>query len=468
MTTPESFDAIIIGSGQAGKPLALDLARAGWKTALAEREHVGGTCINVGCTPTKTMVASARVAYLARRAADYGVAVSGVRVDQAVVRARKRAIVERFRNYGTKKLQQTPNLSLIFGAASFLDARTIEIAVNGGGARRLTAPHIAINTGGRPTVPEIPGLNRIAYLDSTSVMELEETPEHLIVIGGGYIGLEFGQMFRRFGSQVTVVQRDARLIPREDPDVSDAVRKILEEDGLRIDTEAAVERVEQDAAGRITVHYACEGCERSSTGTHLLVAIGRRPNTEGLGLSAAGVKTDKAGFITVDTALQTSAPGIYALGDVKGGPAFTHISYDDYRILRDRWLGKKNARVGDRLVPNTMYIDPQLGQVGLTETEARKRGLDIRVAKMGMNGVARALEMDEARGFIKVIVDAKTDRILGCTVLGLEGGEIMSMLQVAMMGNLSYKVLKEAIFAHPTLAEGLNNVFLALDSAPAG
>jgi pyruvate/2-oxoglutarate dehydrogenase complex dihydrolipoamide dehydrogenase (E3) component len=461
---PESFDAIIIGTGQAGKPLAFDLARAGWKTAVIEREHVGGTCINVGCTPTKTMVASARVAYLARRAGDYGVRVNGVTVDQAAVRARKRAIVERFRNYGTQRLQKTENLSLLFGSASFVDAKTIDVQLNDGGRRRLTAPKIVINTGGRPIVPPIPGLAAVPFLDSTSVMELEQTPEHLIVIGGGYIGLEFGQMYRRFGAQVTIVQRDARLVPREDPDVSEAVRKILEEDGLRIDTEAAVERVERDGTGRITVHYACEGCARSVTGSHVLLAIGRRPNVEDLNLAAAGIATDKAGYLTVDATLQTNVPGIYALGDVKGGPAFTHISYDDYRILRDRWLRNIDAKVDGRLVPNTMFIDPQLAQVGLTETEARRRGLDIRVAKMGMNGVARALETDESRGMIKAIVDAKTDQILGCTVLGIEGGEIMSMLQIAMLGKLPYTVLKEAIFAHPTLAEGLNNVFLALDA----
>ncbi|MBI2961552.1 MAG: mercuric reductase [Betaproteobacteria bacterium] len=464
MESSEKFDAIIIGSGQAGKPLALALSRAGWNTALIEREHVGGTCINVGCTPTKTMAASARVAYLARRAADYGVRVPGVEVDQAAVRARKRAIVERFRNYGTKTLKGTANLALLFGAASFVDAKTVEVRLNDGGGQRLTAPKIVINTGGRPFVPPIAGLSSVPYLDSTSVMELERVPEHLIVIGGGYVGLEFGQMYRRFGAEVTIVERDARLVGREDPDVSEAVRKILEEDGIRIDTDSAVDRVERDAAGAITVRYACEGCERSVTGSHLLVAIGRRPNTEELRLEAAGVALDARGFASVDATLQTNVPGIFAAGDVKGGPAFTHISYDDYRILRDRWLKNLDARVGDRLVPNTTFIDPQLAQVGLTETEARKRGLDIRVAKLPMSGVARALEVGESRGLMKVIVDAKTDQILGCVVLGIEGGEIMSMVQIAMMGRLPYTVLKEAIFAHPTLAEGLNNVFLALDA----
>ncbi len=392
MSATENFDAIIIGSGQAGKPLAIELARAGWKTALIEREHVGGTCINVGCTPTKTMVASARVAYLARRGGDYGVRVPSVGVDMAAVRARKRAIVERFRNYSTDKLQRTENLSLIFGAASFVDSTTVDVKLNDGGTRRLSARKIVINTGGRPLVPQIPGLASVPYLDSTSVMELAEVPQHLVVIGGGYIGLEFGQMYRRFGSEVTIVQRGPRLVEREDPEISDAVRKIFEEDGIRVDTEAAVERIERDDAGNITVHYECEGCARSATGSHILIAIGRRPNTEDLNLPAAGVTVDKSGFVVVDSTLQTTVPGIYALGDVKGGPAFTHISYDDYRIVRDRWLHDLDARLDGRLVPNTTFIDPQLAHVGLNETEARKRGLDIRVAKMGMNSMARALE----------------------------------------------------------------------------
>ncbi len=459
----ESFDAIVIGSGQAGKPLTIDLARAGWKTALIEREHIGGTCVNVGCTPTKTMVASARVAYLARRAGDYGVRLPQVAVDMAAVRARKRAIVERFRNFSTDKLQHTQNVSLMFGSASFVDATSVDVRLNGGGTRRLSAPKIVINTGGRAFVPPIPGLGSVPYLDSTSVMELAEVPRHLVVIGGGYIGLEFGQMYRRFGSDVTIVQRGARLVEREDPDISDAVRNILEEDGIRVDTNSAVARIERDGAGNVTVHYECEGCARSVTGSHVLIAIGRKPNTEDLDLSAAGVAVDKSGYVIVDSTLQTKIPGIYALGDVKGGPAFTHVSYDDYRIIRDRWLRKLDARLGDRLVPNTTFIDPQLAHVGLNETEARKRGLDIRVAKMGMNGIARALEMDESRGMMKIIIDAKTERILGCTVLGIEGGEIMAMLQIAMMGKLRYTALQEAIFAHPTLAEGLNNVFLSLE-----
>jgi pyruvate/2-oxoglutarate dehydrogenase complex dihydrolipoamide dehydrogenase (E3) component len=462
-TTPERFDALILGSGQAGKPLAGALANAGWKTVLVEREFVGGTCINFGCTPTKTMVASARVAHLARRGADYGVRTGPIAIDMGKVVERKRAIVERFRNYGEQRLRQTKNLDLVYGSARFLDARTVEVALRDGGTRTMTAGKIVINTGGRPAVPPVPGLSDVPFLDSTSIMELREVPRHLLVLGGGFIGLEFAQMFRRFGAEVTVLEGAPRLAARDDEDVGRALREVLEQDGLRIECGAVAERVD-GRAGDIAVTYRQGGASHTVRGTHLMVSTGRRPNTDDLNLAAAGVTVDRAGFVTVDDTLQTSVAGIYAAGDVKGGPAFTHVSYDDFRILRDRWVRNLDARVGDRLVPNTVFTDPQLASVGINETTARARGLDIRVARIGMSGIARALETDESRGFLKVIVDAKSDQILGCTVFGIEGGEIMSMLQIAMMGKLPYTVLKEAIFAHPTLAEGLNNVFLALDA----
>jgi pyruvate/2-oxoglutarate dehydrogenase complex dihydrolipoamide dehydrogenase (E3) component len=461
--TTHSFDAVILGSGQAGKPLASALANAGWKTALVEREFIGGTCINYGCTPTKTMVASARVAHLARRGGDYGVRTGPISIDMGKVVERKRAIVQRFRNYGEQRLLRTNNLDLVYGSARFVDARTVEVALRDGGTRTMTAGKIVINTGGRPAVPPVPGLSDVPFLDSTSIMELQEVPRHLIVLGGGFIGLEFAQMFRRFGAEITVLEGAPRLAPRDDEDVGQALREVLTEDGLRIECGAAAERVD-GRAGDIAVTYRQDGASHTVRGTHLLVSTGRRPNTEDLNLAAAGVTVDRAGFVTVDDTLQTSVAGIYAAGDVKGGPAFTHVSYDDFRILRDRWVRKLDARVGDRLVPNAVFTDPQLASVGLNETTARARGLDIRVARIGMSGIARALETDESRGFLKVIVEAKTDRILGCTVFGIEGGEIMSMLQIAMMGKLPYTALKEAIFAHPTLAEGLNNVFLALDA----
>jgi len=455
-----TYDAVIIGTGQSGKPLAIALARAGWKVAVIEREHVGGTCINVGCTPTKTMVASGRVAHLARRAKDYGVDAGPVRVDMRRVLERKRGVVESFRNGGQRSLEKTTNLELIFGEASFVDAKRLLVRLKGGGTRELEGKRIVVNTGGRPAVPPIPGLDQVPFLDSTSIMELAELPEHLVVLGGGYIGLEFCQMFRRFGSRVTIVNRDARLIQREDPDVSAEVEKILKEDGIEVLNSAQVTRLEKSGSG---VRVVLQSGEVS--GSHVLVAVGRVPNTDRLNLAAAGLEADKAGFIQVNSKLETNVPGIYAMGDVKGGPAFTHISYDDFRILRENWLNAGNATIDGRLVPNCVFIDPQLATVGLNETEAQKRGLDYRVAKLPMTGVARAIEMSETRGFMKAIVDAKTQQILGCTILGIEGGEIMSMLQIAMMGKIPYTAIKEAVFAHPTLAESLNNLFMTLDAA---
>ncbi len=462
-TTTDRYDAIVIGSGQAGKPLALTLAEAGRKTAIVEREHVGGTCVNVGCTPTKTMVASGRVAYLARRAGDYGVRPNPVQVEMAKVRQRKQAIVESFRNSGQRQLEKTEGVDLLFGEASFTGPKTVAVRMNNGGTRQLTADTIFINTGGRPSSPPIPGLDSVPTLDSTSIMELDVLPAHLLVLGGGYIGLEFGQMFRRFGSAVTVVQRSKQLLGREDPDVAEEVAKILREDGVEVLLETQTLRAEQ-ADGTIRLTVRTQNGERTLSGSHLLVAAGRVPNTDALNLSSAGVKTDKGGIVQVNERLETNVPGIYALGDVKGGPAFTHISYDDFRIIRTNLLEGGNATTHGRFVPYTVYIDPQLGRVGLSETEARAQGRRIRVAKMPMAYVARALEMDEPRGFMKAIVDADTNQILGYTALGVEGGELMSMVEIAMMGKVPYTTLRDGIFAHPTLAEALNNLFASVDA----
>jgi len=463
MTQPVQYDAMVVGSGQAGTPLSRALARAGWKTAIIEREHVGGTCINEGCTPTKTMVASARVAYLARRGADYGVETGPVSVDMTVVRQRKRDIVTSFRSGSQRGLERTKGLDLLMGEAQFIGPKILEVHLNNGKTRQLTANKIFINTGARPSTPSLSGVDKVTTLNSTSIMELDVVPEHLLVIGGGYIGLEFGQMFRRFGSKVTIVQRGAHLLAREDDDVADEVAKIMREDGLEILLETTPLHAEQLANGRLRLVVRTPGEERVLTGSHLLVAAGRTPNTDWLNLAATGLEVDKRGFLPANERLETSVPGIYALGDVKGGPAFTHISYDDFRIIRTNLLESGNVTIHDRLVPYTVFIDPQLGRVGLSETEAKAQGRNIRVAKLPMDYVARALEVDEARGFMKAVVDADTKQILGCAVLGIEGGEIMAMLEIAMMGKLPYTVLRDAIFAHPTLAEALNNLFSALD-----
>ncbi len=457
------YDAIIIGAGQAGGPLSTTLAKAGWKTALIERIHVGGTCINEGCTPTKTMVASARVAYLARRGPDYGIHTGQVTVDMIKVRQRKRDIVDSFRNGSQRRIESTAGVDLLMGEASFTGPKEIEVHLADGESRQLTANTIFINAGDRPAKPSITGIEKVSTLDSTSIMELDTVPAHLLIVGGGYVGLEFGQMFRRFGSQVAVIQRGASLLTREDPDVAQGVASIMREDGIEVLLESRPVYVEQPSAGTIQLTVQTPTGQRILTGSHLLMAAGRVPNSDWLNLDAAGVQTDKRGFIQVNEQLETNVPGIYALGDVKGGPAFTHISYDDFRIIRTNLLEKGNASIRDRLVPYTVFIDPQLGRVGLSETEARAQGLNIRVARMPMNYVARALEVDESRGFMKAVVDAETGQILGCAVLGIEGGELMAMLEIAMMGHVPYTVLRDAVFAHPTLAESLNNLFSTLD-----
>ncbi len=458
MSSPTNFDAIVIGTGQGGKPLAVALAAAGWKTAVIERLHVGGTCVNVGCTPTKTMVAGARVAYLARRSADYGVHSGDITVNLAEVRQRKQAVVDDFRNGGQRSIERTENLELIFGEASFTNANTVTVKLNDGGIRQLSAPKIFINVGCRPADPGVAGSDQVSILDSSSIMELGELPEHLIVLGGGYIGLEFGQMFRRFGSRVTIIQRAAQLLGREDQDVADEVAKILREDGVEILLNTSATKVDRGDDGKIHLTVKTAEGERTIFGSHLLAAAGRTPNSDALNLAAAGVETDKAGFIKTNSKLETNVAGVYALGDVKGGPQFTHISYDDYRIIKANLLENKSVTIADRFVPYTVFIDPQLARVGLSESEAQAKGLNVKIAKMPMAYVARAIEMSETRGFMKAVIDSDTDQILGFTVLGIEGGEIMSMMEIAMMGKLPYTALRDAIFAHPTLAESLNNL----------
>lgn len=463
MTLTQTYDAIILGSGQAGGPLAAALAGAGWRTALVEKTHVGGTCVNEGCTPTKTMVASARVAYLARRAADYGLKTGPVSVDLERVRQRKQAVVDRFRNGSQRRLEQTEGVDLLFGQARFTGPNSVEVRQNDGQVRQLSAAAIFINTGARPADPPIEGLEGVPSLNSTTIMELDNLPEHLLVVGGGYVGLEFAQMFRRFGSRVTIIQRGDQLLSREDSDVAEAVAEILREDGIEVLLETSPRRVERTGSGHILLAASTPGGDRSLTGSHLLLAAGRAPNTGQLNLAAAGVRVDKRGYIEVNERLETSAPGIYALGDVKGGPAFTHISYDDFRIIRANLLQGGGRTTTGRPVPYTVFIDPQLGRVGLTEREAGEQGRRYRVARLPMSRAARAIETGETRGFMKVLVDADSGQILGAAILGVEGGEIMSLLQVAMMGGLAYTALRDGIFAHPTLAESLNNLFATLD-----
>jgi pyruvate/2-oxoglutarate dehydrogenase complex dihydrolipoamide dehydrogenase (E3) component len=459
VSAPDQYQAVVIGSGQGGNPLCKALAQAGMRTALIEREHVGGTCVNEGCTPTKTMVASARVAYLARRGADYGVETGNIGIDMLRIRRRKRDIVDSFRNGSQASLEKTKNLDLIFGEASFTGPKSLVVRLKDGTQRALRAEQIFINAGCRPAIPHVVGLEHVSYLNSTSIMELDSVPEHLLILGGGYVGLEFGQMFRRFGSRVSIAQSGARLLRGEDSDVADEIAALLRNDGIDIFLNTRAESVAKAGSQILLTAREKTGRTRELQGTQLLVATGRVPNVEALNLSAADIATDGRGFIKVNSKLETSTPGVYALGDINGGPAFTHISYDDFRILRTNLIDKRSATTEGRLLPYTVFIDPQLGRIGITEAQAREQNKNVRVAKMNMSSVARALEVDESRGFMKAIVDADTDQILGAAVLGIEGGEIMSMLQLAMMGKMSFTTLRDAIFAHPTLAESLNNLF---------
>jgi pyruvate/2-oxoglutarate dehydrogenase complex dihydrolipoamide dehydrogenase (E3) component len=459
----EQYDAIVIGTSQGGRFLPLELAKAGQKVALVERDQLGGVCVNRGCTPTKTMVASARLADQARRGAEFGVRVGPVSVDLAAVRERKRAMVAGARENYASRLPQD-GLDLIEGEARFTGPRTVEVALTGGGTRQLSASVVVIDAGTRPRPPAFAGVGDVPVLDSTSIMELDEVPEHLIVLGGGYIGLEFGQMFRRFGSEVTIIQSAARVAAIEDKDVSDEVAAVLRDDGIAVLTSSTATGVEAVNGGLARLTIRTEAGERQLEGSHLLSAIGRIPNTEALTPEAAGISLDDRGFIEVDEYLETSVPGIYAMGDIKGGPAFTHLSYDDYRVLRANLIRHEKLSTRDRIVPYTVFIDPQLGRVGLTEREARAQGRAIRVAKLPMSAVIRAIETGETRGFMKAVVDADSGQILGCAVLGSEGGEIMTMVQLAMLGKLTYTAMADAIFTHPLLAEGLNTLFATLEA----
>ena len=458
MSNSDHYKAIIIGSGQGGVPLCQALAKAGWKTAIVERESIGGTCINFGCTPTKTMVASGRVAYLAKRGADFGVRLGKVGIDLQKVRERKRAIVKLFRRGSQKRIENTKNLDLLFGTATFTGPKSIHVHLKNGKQRSLTADYIFINAGARPTVPPLEGLNNVPFLTSTSIMELDKVPEHLLVMGGGYIGLEFGQMFRRFGSRVTIVQSGGQLLNGEDADIAEEVEKILKQDGVKILLNSRAESVSRKGK-KINLKVRSGKKLQTLQGSHLLVAVGRTPNTDMLNIVAAGILLDDKKCIKSDSKLATNVDGVYVIGDIKGGPAFTHISYDDFRIVRTNQIENGDASIDGRLLPYTVFIDPQLGRVGLSEKQAQEQKRKIRVAKMPMTYVARALETDESRGFMKAIVDADTNQILGAAVLGVDGGEIMSQIQIAMLGKLPYTVLRDAVFAHPNLSESLNNLF---------
>jgi pyruvate/2-oxoglutarate dehydrogenase complex dihydrolipoamide dehydrogenase (E3) component len=452
------YDAIVVGSGQAGVPLSEKLADHGWTVALVEKGEFGGTCINTGCTPTKTMIASAQVAYYARNADRWGVRAGAVSVDLPKVVARKDQVVGQSRSGLNQKIQERKGLQVYRGQGRFIGPHVVSV-----GEKVLESERIFINTGLRPAIPPLEGLGDflggIDFLDNVSIMRLTEVPEDLIVLGGGYVGMEFGQMFCRFGSRVTVVQREQQILPHEDADVAEALQNALEAEGVRFLLGATTTRVDKEGSGVALSVFVARGEGAGTTetvhGSHLLVATGRRPNTEDLGLKEAGVETDQRGFIRVNNRLETSVPGVWALGDVKGGPAFTHISFNDYQIVYANLIDGQALTTDNRPVPYAVFTDPQLGRVGLTEKEARAQGRRLKVGKIPMAWVARAVERDETAGLMKLVVDAETERILGAAILSSEGGEVVHILHAIMLAGAPYTLLKGAIYIHPTLAEGL-------------
>lgn len=458
-----TYDAIIIGSGQGGTPLAKKLALAGYKTALIEKEHIGGTCTNTGCTPTKTMIASAKLAYHARQSSLLGINTGRVQVDIKKIIARKDSIVQRFRIGATENLERVPGLDIYDGEASFTAEKTIRIEQKHKKNLLLTASKIFINAGATPVIPDVPGINQVNYLTSDSILDLKDIPEHLLIIGASYIALEFGQMYRRFGSKVTVLEQDSDFLAREDDDVAAELRQILEDEGVSILTASELKKVGQNAQGGITASINVSGKRKTLHCSHLLLAAGRRPLSEPLNLNLTGVKTDEKGYITVNNKLETNIKGIYALGDITGGPAFTHIAYNDHLVIFENLVNRKARSIKNRMVPYCMFTDPQLGRIGMTEKEAKAQGIKCRVAVFRMEKVARAIETGDTRGLMKAIVDKKSGLILGAAIIGTEGGEVMTVLQMAMMGGITYSEIRNGIFAHPTYSESLNNLFMTLD-----
>lgn len=442
------FDAIIIGSGQAGPALAGRLTGAGMAVAMIERKLFGGTCVNTGCTPTKTLVASAYAAQLARRAADYGLVLYGaIHVDMPKVKARAEAVSANSRKGLEQYLRNLKGCTVVEGHARFEDPHTVRV-----GEQSLTAPRIFINVGGRALVPDLPGVHDVPYLTNSTILALEQPPEHLVVVGGSYVGLEFGQMYRRFGAQVTIVEKGPRLVAREDDDVSDAIREILVSEGIAVRLSAECISFSPHKRG-VAVGLDCVHGEPAVIGSHVLLAVGRRPNTDDLGLEKAGIATDARGYITVDDGLATNVPGIWALGDCNGRGAFTHTAYNDFEIVAANLLDAERRRVSDRILGYALYIDPPLGRAGMTERDARASGRPLLIGSRPMTRVARAIEKGETQGFMRIIVDAETRKILGASILGTGGDEAIHSVLDVMNAGVPYDVLRRAMHIHPTVSE---------------
>jgi len=449
-----TFDTIILGAGQAAPPLATKLAGAGERVLLVERRFVGGTCVNYGCTPTKTMIASARAAHVARTAGRLGVDTGEVRVDLAAVVDRKEAVVRQWREGVEENLEAAGDrLRVRHGHGRFTGEREVEV-----GGERCRANRVIIDVGARPAIPPISGLAETPWLDNASIMELREVPDHLVVLGGGYIGCEFAQMFRRFGARVTILNRGKHLLGREDPEISSALEEVFREEGIALEMDREVESV---AGGEGDLVVGAGGKE--VRGSHILVALGRTPNTDDLGCDAAGIALDEDGYVEIDDHYRTTAEGVYAVGDVAGGPQFTHASWDDHRILLDLLRGEGRRDRSDRIIPYTVFTDPQVARVGLSEREAREQEIAYEVASMPFGKIARAIETDERAGFMKVLIDPETERILGAAITGAQAGELIHVLSVLMQAGASARAVVDAEFVHPTFAEGVHTLVRALD-----
>jgi pyruvate/2-oxoglutarate dehydrogenase complex dihydrolipoamide dehydrogenase (E3) component len=458
MTQPERVEALVLGSGFGGKLLAWHLARSGRRTAVVERRWIGGSCPNIACLPSKNEIWSARIAHLARHAAQFGTMISGpVRTDMAKVRQRKREMVDReialhLQNY------KSSGAELILGSGGFVAPKTLEVRLNDGSTRALAADQVFLNLGTHAAIPDVPGLEASRPLSHIEALELDYLPSHLIVFGGGYVGLELAQAYRRFGSRVTVIERGPQLMAREDPDVADEVRRILNDEGIGFLIGAEILNVNGRSGEEVNVAVRTASGEQQIQGSDILAATGRIPNTAGIGLDEAGVELDAHSYIRVNERLETTAAGVWAIGECAGSPQFTHVSIDDFRIIRDNLAGGDRSTRG-RLVPYCMFTEPPLARVGLSESEAKRQGAAVRVARLPMTGVRRTATTDETQGFMKVLVGGSDDRILGFTMIGAEAGEVMAAVQTAMLADLPYPRLRDAILAHPTMAEGLDALF---------
>lgn len=462
MSTIETFDDIILGGGKGGKSLAMALGPAGHKVALIERGQIGGSCINVACIPTKTMVASAKLFEQAKRAQEFGLNLEEPAQELAGIIERKRRVVKGMVDKQHALFSATKNLEFLLGTGRFTDKKIIEVKLADGTKRLLRADRIYINTGSKTSIPEIEGLSEIPYLTSTSIMELDKLPAHLAIVGGGYIALEFAQIFARLGSRVTLLLRGERFLPNEDPDIAEMVKELLSEDSITFRSGVVIDSVSESGAG-VMLKLKAGANQESFECSHLMVAIGRTPNTADLNLAACGVETDSRGNIKVNSRLETNVPGIWALGDCNGGPLFTHVSWDDYRIVRDNVLKNANRSTKDRLVPYTLFIDPELGRIGLTEEQAKQKGYDVLVAKIAAQSIPRANTSGESKGMLKAVVDKTNGQILGCSLLCHSAGEVMSVVQTAMLGKLTYTTVRDTIYTHPTMAESLNLLFAGID-----